>query len=712
MKLLKNNLLVQYSVVSFVVIIGLAVLLSTVLSTRLGHNIELLKEHGAAMMGGHMIKPTDPYSIPNLAKEISNLQSYSYVLVGSGFIFLYSALVFIVWHGWRTIRHQRDALGSVNADLESGKKELECLHEIGQTILSSLDLKTVLDKILDQTLLIASFDIGVIRLLDASNQILEPVVLRGFLDPKGVRMHRVRDATTGKILSRVITLNEAEVVENVADCDGLRTLKREGVQSAILLPVRTKDEVLGVMQLGSRTPRRFQSDEVRLLEAIGNQVGIAVQKARLYEEAKKQEEIQRLLKELSQNITSLDIDSLLKKLTEKVREFFEGDICDVRLIEGGKWRLEGISGIDPNQIPDAWGASRRRSLWIVENRRPLMIPDITKEPTRDAGKSLGPMGIQGYLGVPIFSRRREVIGVLRVLTYQPREFSQEEIDLLQQLASGAAIAIENARLFKEIRASQGDLEKSNVELARSNGELEQFAYVASHDLQAPMRKIQTFGERLKTECGDALGDQGLDYLERMHNAAARMQSLINDLLAYARITTKGQPFVPVDLTKVAREVLSDLEVHVEQADGRVELGGLWTLDADPGQMRQLLQNLISNALKFHKEGEPPVVKVHSHPLDGHGSSTGNGSCQIVVEDNGIGFDEKYLDRIFATFQRLHGRNEYEGSGIGLAVCRKIAEHHGGSITAKSTPGQGAAFIVTLPVQQMKQPTGEADNGDE
>ena len=248
------------------------------------------------------------------------------------------------------------------------------------------------------------------------------------------------------------------------------------------------------------------------------------------------------------------------------------------------------------------------------------------------------------------------------------------------------------------------LQRYTEELSRSNAELEQFAYVASHDLQEPTRKVQAFGDRLEAVSGDALGDRGRDYLERMKDAAGRMQTLINNLLTYSRVTTRAQPFVPVELSQVARDVLSDLEVKIEKEAARVEVGDLPTIDADPTQMRQLLQNLIGNSLKFHPEGETTVVKIHGELLKGEGQRQRgippvDGRCQIIVEDNGIGFDEKYLDRIFTIFQRLHGRNEYEGTGIGLAVCRKIAERHGGDITAKSAPGHGATFIVTLPVKQ-------------
>jgi len=246
-----------------------------------------------------------------------------------------------------------------------------------------------------------------------------------------------------------------------------------------------------------------------------------------------------------------------------------------------------------------------------------------------------------------------------------------------------------------------------AELERSNAELEQFAYVASHDLQEPLRKIRTFGDRLQMLSGPSLDPTSLECLQRMQNAAERMQALIHGLLTLSRIRTKGQEFVAVDLARVAADVVSDLEVEIEQAGALVEVGKLPTIQADPLQMQQLLQNLIGNALKFRRAGEPPVVRIQARFVHGRenrtpGESPAEEQCRLTVEDNGIGFDPQYSDRIFGIFQRLHTREAYQGTGIGLAICRKIVERHGGTITAQSTPGQGSTFEVRLPVIHRKQ----------
>jgi signal transduction histidine kinase len=276
------------------------------------------------------------------------------------------------------------------------------------------------------------------------------------------------------------------------------------------------------------------------------------------------------------------------------------------------------------------------------------------------------------------------------------------------------LATELSKSNEELESNITERKRAEVELRsfaakveRSNRELEEFAFVAAHDLQEPLRKILTFGDRLKTRHSSSLDDEAADHLERMRDAAQRMRTLINDLLTYSRVTTKGVPFVQVDLARIVREVVDDLEARIEEVGGRVEVGELASLEADPTQMRQLMQNLISNGLKFHRTDEPAVVKIRSRLLNGrrHAGDAGasaNGLCQISVEDNGIGFDEKYVSRIFTIFQRLHGRHRYEGTGVGLAVCRKITDRHGGTIEVKSTPGRGSTFIVTLPTKQSDE----------
>lgn len=257
------------------------------------------------------------------------------------------------------------------------------------------------------------------------------------------------------------------------------------------------------------------------------------------------------------------------------------------------------------------------------------------------------------------------------------------------------------QILAEIHQRQlliNQLERAKERLEESNQELQNFAYVASHDLQEPLRKIQAFGDRLNQTCQDSLSEKGQDYLARMLNAAARAQALINDLLSFSRVSTRAKAFTPTDLNEVMAGVLSDLEVRIEQTGATIEVEPLPTIDADNTQMRQVFQNLLSNALKFIRPEVPPQIQVQSECY----SAEEREYWQLRVRDNGIGFDLKYCDRIFQPFQRLHGRQIYEGSGIGLAICRKIIRRHGGTLTAESQPGAGATFIATIPVHHLQQ----------
>jgi signal transduction histidine kinase len=239
--------------------------------------------------------------------------------------------------------------------------------------------------------------------------------------------------------------------------------------------------------------------------------------------------------------------------------------------------------------------------------------------------------------------------------------------------------------------AQGKLEVLMADLQRSNRDLEQFAYVASHDLQEPLRKITSFGERLNGSAG-SFNEKERDYVERIMGASRRMQTLISDLLSYSKVSATKHELQTVELDRVAHEVISDLEVRIEQLNATVEIAPLPPITADPTQMRQLIQNFTGNALKFHKPDVPPVVKIS-------GALLRNGPVpvyELTIKDNGIGIDKQYHDRIFGVFQRLHSKTEYEGTGIGLAVCSKIVEKHGGSIRVESVVGEGTSFIITIP----------------
>ena len=282
---------------------------------------------------------------------------------------------------------------------------------------------------------------------------------------------------------------------------------------------------------------------------------------------------------------------------------------------------------------------------------------------------------------------------------------REQATIKQRLRDGRVIAVMHQPMpnggsiatyqdITELERHEERLRDYTQKLEISNRELQDFAHVASHDLQEPLRKIEAFGGRLVSKYGNTLPDEAKMYVDRMQNASGRMRRLIEDLLNFSRVTTKAKPFELTDLNEVVEGVLADLQIRIEENEAEVIVSELPTIDADATQMRQLLQNLIGNALKFGKEGRTPIVRVEADCE----SASSSPLCKLKISDNGIGFDNKYNNQIFTIFQRLHGRNEYEGTGIGLATCRKIVERHGGDIVADGSPDEGATFVVTLPAR--------------
>lgn len=275
-------------------------------------------------------------------------------------------------------------------------------------------------------------------------------------------------------------------------------------------------------------------------------------------------------------------------------------------------------------------------------------------------------------------------------------FIAQDISDLQQKAA----ASESVRLKKY----EQELEIKVEELNRSNLELEEFAYVASHDMQEPLRKLTTFGERLRQKCSDQLTEEGIGYLNRMLASAESMRVLIDNLLEFSRVTRMHHPFERKDLNQLLREVCNEMDLEIDEAGVTIVIDTLPFVELIPVQIKQLFSNLLSNAIKFRKPATPLIIRISSSKLNKTEKEllklkVSKNYLRIVMNDNGIGFEEAYAERIFQLFQRLHGKAEYPGSGIGLAICKKIAENHKGLIMAEGVPMQGASFSIILPEKQ-------------
>jgi PAS domain S-box-containing protein len=336
----------------------------------------------------------------------------------------------------------------------------------------------------------------------------------------------------------------------------------------------------------------------------------------------------------------------------------------------------------------------------IRERKTLFVNNYSEPHPRKRGLPLGHPYVERFMVVPILEGERIV--ALAGVGNKASAYDKSDERQIVLLLSGMWGYVQKNLSKEELQKAYDELEKSNAELGKYNRQLEalnkelqDFAFVASHDLQEPLRKVRTFGDMLLSKGGVFSDEASTDYLRRMQTAVARMQNLLNSLLAYSRLTTRAEPLKRTDLGKSAEAALSNLEIMIKEKNAQVEVGDLPTVRADRVQMVQLFQNLIGNALKFSRVGEAPHVKIYARE-----GRDANGVYEICVEDKGIGFEERYLDKIFLPFQRLHGRtSDYDGVGMGLAICKKIVERHGGAITARSELGKGSTFIVTLPAEK-------------
>lgn len=455
----------------------------------------------------------------------------------------------------------------------------------------------------------------------------------------------------------------------------------------------------------------------------------------------------------TQFAASLNLEETLNNIASMMVPHL-ADWCTVDLVdERGGIQQVAVAHKDPKKV--AWAKRLRAKQGppkmneptglpkVLRTGEPEFYPDISDDILVAAAKSeeelklLRDLGFSSVIIAPITIDGATVGAISFISAESHMRYTDDDLEMAKGLASRAAMAVENANLYrsaqrelkereelqqqleavnealesrviertkqlvttntgleKEIRKRrkiERELQERTKNLARSNQELQDFAYVASHDLQEPLRKIQAFGDILEAEHAADLGD-GAEYLARMRMAASRMSTLIQDLLAFSRVSTQPQVTSQVDLNVVVNDVLSDLETSIERNKGSVTVTSLPTVQADSTHMRQLFQNLVGNALKFHREGVDPIIEVSARPR-----RRDDAFYEIYIKDNGIGFDEKYLDRIFSVFQRLHGKDRYDGTGIGLAVCRKIAERYGGTIYATSKPGVGSTFVFKIPI---------------
>jgi len=641
---------------------------------------------------------------------------------------------------------------------EEGQRRLEglmALREAIAAISSALDLPTVLTRIAEQMGQAVDATSAYISGYEAETRLA--TVLAEWFGPAASDPERVSDLgasyqeDANAPWLQIMQAGE-HAISHVGDPDlskADRLHKREyGAQTILYIPLRIKGQFIGSVEIWeSRRRREFTSEEISLCHDIAQHAAIAIENAQLYDQAqqelgeRKQAENQLLQRNrellalqtgAAATASSLDPQFVLGTVSWEMANLLEVDGCtilewdeeantlsiiadharDGRVVrhpkEAALAQSEAVlaqseAALAPADVLDMAEYPQRSRVLLERTARQMTLGQPGLDPAEAA--YMQQAHIDTLLVVPLAFRDR-VLGLVEIRESRAeRIFTDREIALAQMLANQAATAIENARLYEQAqqeitvrRQAEEALERYAAELERSNQDLEQFAYVASHDLQEPLRMVASYLELLEERYKGQLGDDADDFIHFAMDGAVRMRELIRGLLAYSRISTHGQPFEPTNCQTVIDLVLDNLQVAIRDSSAIVTHDPLPVVLADPTQMTQLLQNLIGNALKFRGERRP---EIHI------GAQRQAGEWLFSVQDNGIGIEPQHAERIFVIFQRLHNRGAYPGAGIGLAVCKRIVERHGGRIWVQSEPGKGSTFTFTMPA--LEDPTEQGED---
>jgi PAS domain S-box-containing protein len=524
------------------------------------------------------------------------------------------------------------------------------------------------------------------------------------LDPEG------RIASWNEGAQRIKGYGEGEIVgehfSRFYPEDEIRRGKPEHDLEVAVAEGRVADEGWRIRKDGSRL---WASTVITALrDENGNLRGFS-EMTRDITERRRNEDALRFLAEASKVLSvSLDYRERLARIASLAVPRL-ADWCAVDILEddGSLSRL-AVAHEDPQKVELAQRLQERYPpdpddahgvYQVLRTTQPELVPEIPESVLDDAARDEGhreilrELGLKSYMIVPLVTRGRTLGAITLVTAESGRRYGQADLEFAEDLAGRSALAVDNARLYNEAQREivqrkryERVLEERAEELARSNAELEQFAYVASHDLQEPLRMVSSYTQLLARRYRDRLDSDANEFIDYAVGGANRMQALINDLLRYSRLGTRGEELAPTDTQLVFDAACANLMRAIEESGAEITSDELPVVLGDRSQLVQLFQNLIGNAIKFRSE-EPVRIHVRAERRDGE--------WLLSVRDNGIGIEPQYADRIFVIFQRLDGKTEHSGTGIGLAVCKKIVEHHGGRIWVESESGKGSTFYFTL-----------------
>ncbi len=582
-------------------------------------------------------------------------------------------------------------------------EENRVIAEIGRIVASDLHIDQVYQRFAEEVGRLIPFDRLAIGLTNALIDIPENTNKVAY--SAGLMAHRQPGdlvALEGSVVSEAIhsrstQLFSTECEEEVARLfPGNLPAFRAGIRTLLVVPLVYSDQVIGSLNFTSTSVDAYVAEHVRMAKNVGAQITGVIANALLYARLEETERVLETLAEIGRILSSsLDIDEVYEGFAQEVRKLIPCDRLAITLtgeltgVEEGYYRRVYSTGLQEYR-PQGEVVPLGGSVIEAATRSgapALFTAETEEEVARHYPGSLNLFrsGIRTFLSAPL-TFKGQVIGTLNFSSTTPGAYSDRELHLSQRLTTRISGVVANAQLHRQVLEASEALERNARELERSNSDLAEFAYVASHDLQTPLRSIVGFSKFLSKEYGDKLDEEGHDYIRRLSNAAGRMKTLIDDLLAYSRVGREVSE-EETDCQAVFDDEMETLQLTIEEAGGVVTHDPLPRLRMDSSLFRQVIRNLTGNAIKYRGD-EPPRVHVSAQREPGE--------WVFSVRDNGIGIDPQYSERIFGVFQRLHSRDEYSGTGIGLAICKKAAQRLGGRIWVESQVGRGSVFYFTVP----------------
>jgi PAS domain S-box-containing protein len=484
-----------------------------------------------------------------------------------------------------------------------------------------------------------------------------------------------------------------------------RRVLAAGIPSDAVVPMVVEGHLIGSLNIGAAAGVRFTEEHLDIAREVAAALALAIRQARLFEASERRRQEAEELARIARGLTAQqDVSALAQWIIDNVRDLFGARAASIRMLQpDGSLVGLAFAGHDPtifaagHAIPAGLG----RTAQLIAEGRTMMIPDVLAAMGPDFPDDLRwrleATGQRALLVVPLRVEGR-VIGAFSISDTTVRTFSASEVTLAETLADQTALALERARLYAEVTRHAAELEERVAErtaqLGEANSELEAFAYSVAHDLRAPLRAMQGFSQALIEDYGDRLDAAGRDYAERISGAASDMDLLIHDLLAYSRLSREELKIEPVGLEPAVTEAQAQIGATLRERGGRISVEApLPEVMGHRGTLVQVTANLLGNAIKFVAPDVEPSVRVWTEPREG--------CIRLWVKDNGIGIAPEHQERIFRVFERLHGRETYPGTGIGLAIVHRGVERMGGRVGVESAPGRGSRFWVELPTPEAQ-----------